>query len=309
MFVTVLRQMDLQMRHMKQRVKRCLCTIGAAFTVIMCVTSPATALNGFSRVVNCTQCSTSSDFLSAAVNAAQTAVAPGTYHVISLSQPRSAYIKVIGTVKVVPAPGQNQITPNSPRVLINVTATPIDEMGNSLAGLSESALQASFAASDQLTFGANRATNFTAINVPPGDYSTFVCNCDLQEMGTGVAGWITSQFNTQTETLPVGTIVTLRFADGTTAQFQKKDAMSTYRWGWNGKAFNKQGQPIDAHGVVQGNQNTSGAGGGEVTTAPAPGVQDLTFQLTGIGDCAETMEALNALGQLFYVELQFHFNC
>ena len=108
-----------------------------------------------------------------------------------------------------------------------------------------------------------RRTVVGNVNVPDVDYSSFVCNCDLEEMGAQVANWITTQYHMVSETLPVGTVVTLYFKDGSTAQFQKSSATGTYRWGWNGKAKNSQNQPLkDQYGNLLNPKNPTAGGSG-----------------------------------------------
>ncbi len=86
--------------------------------------------------------------------------------------------------------------------------------------------------------------------------------------------------------IPVGTVITVTFSDGTTAQYVKQSATATYQWLWNGIAHNKAGQLINRAGGVISNPNTAGTGGGAVT-APgySPGGTDWSWLLTNLNEC------------------------
>jgi hypothetical protein len=146
-------------------------------------------------------------------------------------------------------------------------AVPIDSTGASIAGETESSQEAFYIALDQTLFGANRG-NPTTLNMPE-NYSVSFIGSEDGETSPGI-GQALFLVGINPAEIPVGTVITVTFSDGTTAQFVKQSATATYQWLWNGVAHNKAGQRINRAGGVIANPNTAGAGGGS-GTAPVWG--------------------------------------
>lgn len=257
-------------------VKRAFSFLAGVLVALICFADSAYAFNGFTAVMGCQSCSSSTDFISAAVAEAGVQQGPGVYHVVSESQASSADIKVTGRW-VTRSGGETFFVPRA--------GTPLDQSGNSLAAMSESDLETYFNSLDQTTYGRDRGGVVGNVNVPADYQRSFVCNCELEDMGAQVAGWISAQYHIVAETLKVGTIVTLVFSDGSKAQFQKISGTGTLRWQWNGKAWDAQGNRIDQNGNMVGNPNTSGAGAGEVAVPGFGAMSGVNFDLLDQGSC------------------------
>jgi len=233
------------------------------------------AYAGYSEVLSCSTCVSSTDFMTAAKREASDAMVNGLFHVVSTRQASSAEIMVTG----------HFITQGGGETKWVVQSTvPVDTSGNSLASNSEADLETYFNSLDQMTFGSNRNSAVSNVNVPAEYQGTFVCSCDLEDMGAQVAGWISAQYH-MIELLQVGTIVTLVFKDGSKAQFKKISASSTLRWQWNGRAWNSKGERINAQGEKIANTNIGGGAG----SVDAPGFGDMQtvhWNLTDPGNCS-----------------------
>jgi hypothetical protein len=215
---------------------------------------PAVALNGYTNVSIC-NCTTTTNFAAAAKNQSSRLGQGGTYIVVSSSNASTAYMSVTG---------KYLNYPKDP-VWAPVSATPVDSSGNSLVGESEGTLEAYYAATDQVIFGANRSAP-TAINEPE-DYASSFVGSEEGEVVPGI-GQALLQLGINPAEIPIGTVITVKFSDGTTAQYVKQSLTSTYQWLWNGIVHNKTGQLINRSGGLISNANTAGAGGGSFT---APG--------------------------------------
>jgi hypothetical protein len=234
------------------------------------VFSPAHALNGGTRVISCA-CQTTADFNTAA--RADNSLWQGnlTYSVVSTSKAETALMQVAGEWVGTKEP------------IWRVTAaTPIDSSGNSLAGNSESANESYFAAFDQVLFGANRSAP-QMVN-EPADYAGSFINSLDEEVVPGISNALI-QMGVNPATIAVGTLITVKFADGTTAQYIKASSTSSYQWTWTGVAHNSAGKLIHRDGSLVVNPNTAGNGSGSFG-APGfgPGAPDY-FHLTDPGLC------------------------
>jgi hypothetical protein len=87
------------------------------------------------------------------------------------------------------------------------------------------------------------------------------------------------------DTIPVGTTITVKFDDGTSAQYVKVSAYSTYQWTWNGIAHNKKGQKMLRNGSVPTNPNSGGTGGGNIQTTGFGAGSGWSFGVAGFGSC------------------------
>lgn len=243
--------------------------LGCALLASVFVVNPAHAGNGFVFTVNCAACQTSADFVSAAVSAAQARAWPGTYVVTSVTYPATAYVNVAGTIFIGPMPQMKFY-------LLNITTTLVDASGSSLAGQSEATLEATFAAIDLMIFGNIRKSGAIngVIKIPP-NYGTTPINSETWEVdssnGIGNALWTT--LGVDQGNLPMGTLVSVVWQDGTTAQFVRTNSVPTLQWVYvPGSMKNKNGQPITpVSGTTILNPNPGGTGGGaSVPGVPAP---------------------------------------
>jgi hypothetical protein len=180
----------------------------------------------------------------------------GTYTVVSSPKAATSLVKVQGAL-VRLGNGATEFAISS--------AVPVDSSGNSLAGESETQLEAYFASYDQISMGTNRSNPLTVNE--PAYYSTTFINALDQEVGPGIAQALAAE-KINWNSLPVGAFVTVVFSDGTKALYIKTNGQITDHWAWAGVAWDKHGNRINRAGQPQSNPNTSGTGGGAVT---APG--------------------------------------
>jgi hypothetical protein len=238
----------------------------------------AYALNGAVTVSGCTNCLTSTDFLTAATNLARSTVSPGTYAMIGTSYASTAYVAVTGDIVTVIRGGAPE------QVLRNITATPIDASGNSLAGSSESSLESTFQQLDQMSFGTSRSGKIGFLQVPVDISPTFI---NIAEGMISLEGQIPALISNQygiTTGIPAGTVVTVVFQDQSKAQFYKVSAADTSQWLWNGFAWNSKNQLIDQFGNLRINPNSGGRGTGAGTVNMGAG----NFGFEGDGFCVAT---------------------
>jgi hypothetical protein len=243
----------------------------ATFFLTLCPDGTVHALNGFTYVAGCTSCKTSSDFVAQAAIVAKAERTSGTYTVVSFANPETAYVKVTGILGI---NGEDR------QVFIITSAVPVDSSGNSLAGESEASQEAFFGTLDSTIFGVNRG-NPISVNEPYVYASSFV-NSDDAEVGPGIDQALLDK-GILWSSLPDGTVITVVFTDGTSAQFYLENNSSSDHWIWNGTAHNQQGQPINRNGIVLSNPNSSGGGGGDVSAPPIGG--DLTYFIGGKPQC------------------------
>lgn len=211
----------------------------------------ADARNGFTYVLPCSNCQTTDQFIAAAQAEADNLSTSGIYEVVSSSQPSSAYIRVSG----------HWVTRAGGETFWVITASvPVDSSNNSLAANSEGQNQSYFAALDQVIFGANRS-NPTAVTISPDYASSFINSLD-EEVLPGIGNALISM-GVNPASIEVGTVITVKFSDGTTAQYVKVSSTSSYQWQWNGIAHDSNGHLIDRNGHVLPNPNTAGDGGGD----------------------------------------------
>ncbi len=239
----------------------------------ICGANSAYALNGLTVVDTCTSCATTADFVNEGAAAAEAYGAKGTYYVISASQASSAFIQVNG----------HFVTRNGEQLWLLVSATPIDSSGNSLAANSESANESYFAALDQVLWGVSR-NNPIVVDEPPAYAGSFINTSD-DEITPGISNALLLEKGINPNSIDLGTVITVKFQDGTSAQYQKVSKVSSYMWQWNGTAHNKDGKLIDRAGNLKINPNTAGAGAGNFT---GPGFftgSSAWFQLTDPGYC------------------------
>jgi hypothetical protein len=235
------------------RIKRRL-SILAATTAVVLMCGPALAINGNTWILSCA-CTTTAAFAQAAGTAAKANEGGGTYLVVSTTNASSAYINVQGGF--VFQQGETFWKVSNKYAM--------DANGNSLAGNTESANESYFASQDQVLWGASRNGPMT-VTEPDERASSFINSLDVEVIpGIGealLAKGIDQGF------IEVGTVITVKFTDGTTAQYVKISGGGTVQWMWNGVAHNKANKRIRRDGSVIDDPNTTGNGGG---TFGAPG--------------------------------------
>lgn len=114
----------------------------------ICSANSAHALNGFSSVNTCSQCTTTSQFETAAVLAAEAQAKSGVYTMVSTAGPMTAFMQVTGQLVF-----EYQAHKT---VWVATTVVPVDASGNSLAGDTEAEQEAVYTSIDAVIMGTNR---------------------------------------------------------------------------------------------------------------------------------------------------------
>lgn len=114
-------------------------------------------------------------------------------------------------------------------------------------------------------FGTRRSAPILPIDVPTEYGGSYINNAALlEDTNSAIANVLYIVRGLNPANVPVGTVVTVVWADGTTARFKRVSAMGSYQWAYvEGTARNADGDPIDQNGNVLSNPNSSGTGGGE----------------------------------------------
>jgi hypothetical protein len=257
---------------MNPRIQR-LCLIVAATIVAAYVSVPAPALNGNVYVASCA-CKTTSDFTTVATDTAIQTRTTGTFRMVSTSVAESAYMQVQGHLIV-----------NGEHESMDVTSvTPVDASGNSLAGNSESELEAYYVALDQ-------AVNGTSRSFPLVVKYTGVVGLPLF-FGTSTDAQITKAFQNTLAQDPAselmesetGQFMLVQFYDGTWAGFEIDWSTGKIVLTWNGYAY-QNGNLVNRQGVAYGNRNTSGTGGGNITVPGFDSGGNFQWNIFGGSDC------------------------
>lgn len=236
----------------------------------------------------CPTCTTGANFKADAQNRAYLDLAPGTYLVVNDTN-RAAFVKVTGNVVNVCPPTE----PCYPE-LRNITTNIVDSQGATVApGAGEGA---SLEFIDQQLFGTNRSDPLPQIQAPGG--STLVNNAGWQEdADVLIRDWIADQgIQTNDSRIKRGTVVTVKYPDGSTAQFKRETVIGTGQWVYvEGSARNAAGKPINPWNGSIVSAPTSGTGsGGDISGTSSNGqssfgmvaeagycVQRTTFHLNG----------------------------
>lgn len=182
------------------------------------------------------------------------------------------------------------ILPGAQPYLTNVTTTLVDASGNSLAGNSEAALQAAFLAIDQTLFANFRTQGKLGgvVKIPPA-YGTTPINNEVWDVdaNTGINVAL-SNIGVNAGPLPAGTLVSVTWPDGTTAQFIRTNSVPSLSWKYvPGTMKDKNGNPITpVSGTMIKNPNTGGSGGG--STVPYTNPPWLTT-IHGEGTCQSSV--------------------
>lgn len=207
---------------------------------------------------------------------------PGTYVVMSQDYARTAFVQVTGTVKTRMREGLPET------YLANVVGTPVNSSGGPVASDDE------FDQLDGVMFGASRTTTITGVVVPSNYAASFIGSLE-EEVVPGIGQGVVAK-GINPGSIPVGTVITVTFSDGTTAQYVKASNFSTYQWVWNGVAHDAQGRRIDRSGAPVGNSNRGDNGGGEGRNVR----NGNTFYIrgAGIGTCGAAVNRAEYSGEL-----------
>lgn len=223
-----------------------LCWILLAAAVWLFVPHAAEAGNIY--VLQCPHCLSVNDFKAAAGAAAAQRGWGGTFLVIGVNNPYSAYIRVSGQRATTCGPhGECQ---SYFRVMSIASVT----SGGSPAGSTED-----LARNDAEVFGTSRPQRIPPVQVP-SEYQSSIINSLDEEIGPGISAALVAR-GINPGQLPVGTVVTVKFDDGTSATF-KKVSNSTLMWEWTGHAWDEDGNPIHRDGSPKSNTNAPGLSGG-----------------------------------------------
>lgn len=121
---------------------------------------------------------------------------------------------------------------------------------------------------DQSMFAQLRtASALTAVILVPTDYGgSYINNSALDEDTNSAISfvlYITRSINPNS--VPIGTIVVVKWNDGTTAKFVRVSQSGSFQWAYMpGSARNAQGQPINPDGSIVANPHSTGTGAGSV---------------------------------------------
>jgi len=255
--------------------------------------SSSEALQNYMYVAKCA-CQTTSDFTNAAKAKASILGRSGTYMVTSTTKPETANILIIGSVVV---------KDGEPTWVLSSTY-PIDANGNSLAGSAETYLETYYTTYDASIFGWLRGESNSALGkiaVPDTYQTSFVCNCEVEDMAGQVPTWIQQQYpGFNIGAMVAGTPVTVVFKDGSTAVFLRAAIGATSAFLWSGHATNSANkQIIDTHGTLANPPNPTATGGGLITGTPLPSGLPYTWTITGEDECGFTSSAYLPDGTTF----------
>lgn len=180
-----------------------------------------------------------------------------TYTVLSTTTSRTAYVQVTG-----------QITYHFRQIpdvtYSTISATPVDSSGNSIGAETESQQESFYTALDGNLWGVSRSEPLE-VDCPDAYATSFIGSID-EEIGPAIDQALLAKGINWATDLPNGTIVLVKFSDGTTAVFIKVSSASTDHWVWGLSAHDKNGNPINRQGQLLTNPNTSGTGGGNGDT-------------------------------------------
>lgn len=134
----------------------------------------------------------------------------------------------------------------------------------------------------------------------PDTYAVSIINSDDSEVGPGIDVALAHlDPPIVSSMIQDGTVLTVVFSDGTTAQFVKIDGDMSSHWQWNGIAHNKKGQLIHRDGSLVNNPNTTGTGGGN---ASAHGIGDTgqgwNYHLNANPECTSSTIITDGSGQV-----------
>jgi hypothetical protein len=228
---------------------RLVCLLAGLVVSFAC--GPARALDRNTRIISCSTCETPIDFRNAAITASYSDQNNLTYAVVGDSNGFSAYVQVSGYWFYDPFTYNQYWTVN--------TAQAMDQNGGALSSDLPTA-QAQMAVVDVGLFGYNRtptSPKVVAINMPLAYDGSFINSTD--EYDSPGIGNALAQLGLNPSDFPVGSKLTVTYADGTKAVFVKVSMTSSYQWAWDGvHAWNANGKPIDRAGNLIANGDRPG---------------------------------------------------
>jgi hypothetical protein len=209
-------------------------------------------------VLNCSGCSTTTNFVATAENQSLIDQQNKLYVMPSDSNGMTAYIRVRGAWT------------NTREPMWYVTgAEPVDANAVTLAsqGYTETQKQNYYAGTDQINFNSNRYTPAAVdeglVTIPQNlpQLTGFTSSSDGDVSVVIDSMWPAIANNAQG-----GSIILFKFNDGTSAQYYYTGTITNgYKnWAWNGFAWDKNGNRIDRNGNFVYPLATTGAGGGSV---------------------------------------------
>jgi hypothetical protein len=229
--------------------------------ILLGASSTALALNGNIYIVPCDTCSSIGSFDQAARAASSVEVSPGTYIVSSRSTDRSAYVSITGT----PRYRCDTVSGDCIQWLANLGSSVINQAGAVVGSETE------LVATDNILFGRTRSV--PPVTISPTFASSFINTVSDAEIGPGISQALLAK-GINPAFLAIGTVVMVKFADGTQAQFVKTEN-TTNMWTWTGLAWDAQGRRIDRNGTLLTNPNTAGIGSGAGTFDTLAGQVDM----------------------------------
>lgn len=248
------------------KVRRLLRALALTFGLAIGFSGVANAINSDVWILPCANCSAVNDFRLAAMQAAASPAAPGLYIVSSQSMPRTAYVRVTGT--------PHQICDMDgvcSDYLGAIQATVIDETNTAVTGTGK------LEEIDVQTFGLKRGAPLPTVTMNTAYASSFI---NTEDDGL-MSPWINVELSLRginVGLLYEGTLVMVKFADGTSAQFFKYCNCDDM-WHWTGRAWDAQGRPMNRDGTLKSNPNTSGSVRGSGTFYSTEGSSMAQFRM------------------------------
>lgn len=176
----------------------------------------------------------------------------------------------------------------SPCLFGGGTLTPINQDGTPLT------TDAQLLALDQTLFAQMRKAGAIAkpINIPPNYGVSYINNDALAEdTNSAISLVLYTQLGVNPNDVPRGTVVTVIWQDGTSAQFVRISLTGSIQWQYKpGTAKDKNGNPIDPNGTKSTNPNAGqGSGSGDVgpIVTPSNGY-NWNLNLRGGNSCTAT---------------------
>jgi len=222
---------------------------GFIVAAAICGFAPQSAQAGNIYTLQCSWCTTVNDFKGQAGFAAAQRGHGGTFQVVGGDNALSAYIRVSG---------QHATTCDSNgecRSYFRVLSMTSVTSGGSPAGTA-----ADLSRNDAEIFGTSRPQRIPPIALPTAYQSSIINSLD-EEIGPGINAALVAK-GINPGSIPVGTVVKVMFADGTSATFIKISGSSSLQWEWTGDAWDANGNPINRNGTPKTNPNVGGFFGG-----------------------------------------------
>lgn len=232
--------------------------------LLAAVGTDAWASPGSVYTINCAACSTTADFVTAARQQAwnwsdgiRVCTSPpplytGLYIVASQASPLTALINVKGHTQSTPWQGRECVWGLSITYIaaVKMDGTPVTS-------------DADLVLTEKRLFAQSRSPSPISkpINIDPTYGGSYINNSALAEdTSSAISNVLYVQRGLNPNSVPVGTVVQVRWADGTKAKFVKITVVGSIQWAYvPGTATDKDGHPIDGSGNIVPNPNPSTA--------------------------------------------------